>query len=296
MINKSKISFFYIFIGIFIPGFLLILDTIFSHYFIHFISDTLPLPRILYLYVFAYSPFLGYFCWLLAIKLKNNNLLLFASGIILFSSVTYFLFGILQIIYLPSIPLGIIPIFVSIIYAISGLKLFIAIEKKHIFIGFVGPALILLFSQIYNQPWKLITHLPKVSNVNLKNTNMNKTYLHSLTFRNVVLNGSSFKNSYFDMVSFSGSSLQNVNFNNSKLYMVTFESCDLKNAELNFNALGRVIIRNSNLCGANLVKLREPSYVKEPSGVYTWDGTIYDSKTIFPPGFNPVKSEMVYKD
>jgi uncharacterized protein YjbI with pentapeptide repeats len=89
------------------------------------------------------------------------------------------------------------------------------------------------------------------------------------------------------VVNFTEADLRRVNLNDAKIYEVDFTGSDFQDASLGFYAQGRVIMRNTNLCGADL---REVKYI---SGVYVWEGAIYNTATLWPKDFNPVEAGAV---
>jgi len=80
-----------------------------------------------------------------------------------------------------------------------------------------------------------------------------------------------------------GADLEGVNFAGAHIESVNFRGADLREAK-NFDDVQRVNFQRADLRGTDLSKLKHPMVEVE------WDDAIYNAKTKFPAGFDPVKA------
>jgi len=136
--------------------------------------------------------------------------------------------------------------------------------------------------------------------------------LNSATFFQVRMNGSNFQNANLAASSFEQCDLAEADFRGAKFSpdsrmfrvtanegnfegvdfnKITIDSVNLRDANLrgakNFGDVKRVNFQKADLRGADL------SGLKLPLEEVFWEKAIYDSKTIFPKGFNPAASGAV---
>jgi hypothetical protein len=176
--------------------------------------------------------------------------------------------------------------------------------------GFAAALFFTLF--IIQQPWALIKHLPNARGANLSGMDLSHIYLDggsgvtfeeaNLSYANLSyaclvncrfnlhkanLTKANLQHAFLEVANITDAVLKDVNLNDAEIYGVDFTGSDFRGASLGFHARGRIVMENTNLCGVDLRR------IKDFSGIYVWTGAIYDSKTLWPEGFNPTEAGAV---
>lgn len=87
----------------------------------------------------------------------------------------------------------------------------------------------------------------------------------------------------FYLCTMNGADLTGVDFAGAHIESVNFRGADLRGAK-NFADVQKVNFQRADLRGADLSKM------KQPLAEIEWDDAIFDAKTKFPAGFDPVKA------
>ncbi len=125
-------------------------------------------------------------------------------------------------------------------------------------------------------------------------------------FDNMVIHNAYLAGLELEGISFDGSDLQCSDFTGADLYGSTlsdanFESCSFKKSDLRFSIIHNVSFRNADMRGARMsldelgggLCLYEADFTNANLDGVDFTGAAYDSKTIFPDGFDPSKRGLV---
>lgn len=277
------------------------------------------LPNPTYLYVFAWVPLAVYPLWHFFGQGWSGAKARFVAGIFGFSFLTFLLAATAQLYLFWILPFGLLTLVTSLIFFWKAMLLLRSSGgafqgRKQILEILLGPALILLASTIYLQPWSLVFKLPHVTeaslqgldlrgmhflrvsftdsdlsginfsgatlsgvkfiNVKMDGATFDGARLGGVTFENVVMDGASFQQAKIENTDMERASLKNADFREAWLYQSNITESDLTAANFNESSIGRTFIEQSKLCAA--------SFEGEWVNVYGWDGSIRDAETTLP--------------
>ncbi len=319
--SRRRIS-IYVFFGILLPVVALAVNySMFAGSgfdMLYTVGAMLFLPRVSYLYVTIGSGIVALLLWIVFFRTYGKRYNGFIGGVLLFNALFYLVFGIAALYRLLVIPVWLPPFCAVPILFLSGIQaLRIARSVMHkwqvVLTSIAGSLFVVMLSLlIVRQPWGLIKYLPNAQGVNLSGMDLSHIYLDgcsgvtfkeanlsyadlsyaclvhcNLNMHKVNLQEANLSHAVLSTVDLTEADLRGANLNNAELYQVDFTGADLQGASLGFHARGRIWMENANLCGADL---RE---IKTISGVYVWEGAIYNSATLWPKDFNPVEEGAV---
>lgn len=256
------------------------------------------LPNHNYLHFFSWVPIASYFIWYYFKSSLNGNYQLLFSGLFSIAGIFFFLAGLAQLYRAFLIPIGLIPLWVSIVFLRQSYRIGRAhwnssTKLQNLVTLVLGPMILIAISGIYNQPWSLVAHLPNISNATLKDldlrglnfnllviedsdisgTDFSGSEIRGATFKNAVLDGVNFSNADMSNIKTDGTSLKNTNFYGVRLYQAEIKYSDLSDSNFVTSTGGRLFILDSEICGAN--------FESSSLNVYRWDGSTYDDSTKF---------------
>lgn len=276
-------------------SFLLVIDLMLGGMILHATGWVFGLPNHDYLYAFSIVPIVFLLLHHFGISRLNMSASLVFIAVLGFGGVVYLFAGLAQLWRMPFIPFGLITFAMGIILVSETYSLAIKctpINIKKIVITCLSLFVFLLISRVHDQPWVLVRHLPNVKDVSLTNTDLSNVNLNLVTFNNVNLDGVNFSRASLVGVKFIDSSLNQANFDKAIIknslftstslqqtqiqsdwiYQTTFENVDLRGAIFHPRGIGRTYIKNSKLCGI--------SFNDQMDGIYDWQGSIIDHKSI----------------
>lgn len=270
------------------------------------------IPRQSYLYITIGSGIITLLLWLVFFRASGKRYNGFLAGILLFNALFYFAFGIAGIYRLFLIPVWLPPFCAVPILFLSSLRALriarsVMRKQQVVLTSIAGFLFVIIVSLlIVQQPWDLIKQLPNAKGANLSGVDMSYVYLsgcYGVTFEEANLSNAdlsyarlvhcnlnmhkanlqraNLSHSSFSYVNLTEADLRGANLNNAEITGVDFTGADLRGVSLGFHARGRITMDKANVCGTDVSK------IKNIRGVYTWEGTLYDSETSWPEDFNP---------
>ena len=318
--SRSRIS-IYAFFGILLPVFALYVNYRLlggsSFDMLYAVGTMFMLPCPAYLYVTIGSGIVTLLLWMIFFRKYGKRCNGFIGGILLFNAFFDLAFGIAAVYRLWLIPVWLPPFCAAPILFLSGIRaLRIALSvmlKRQVAVtaiaGFLFVVTLSLF--IVKQPWGLIKHLPNAKGVNLSGMDLRHIFLDgwsgvtfeeanlsyanlsyaclsrcNLNMHKVNLYKANLSHAVLSNTNLTGADLRGANLNNTVIFEVDFTGTNFQGTVLDFHA-GRVVMEDVNLCGADL---RE---IKNISGVEVWKGAVYNSATLWPKKFDPVKEGAV---
>lgn len=322
--SRTQLS-IYVILGSLFPGSALVANYIISHRFagmdfdmLYIVGALFLLPRLAYLYVIIGSGIAALLLWIFVFRIYGKRWNGFIGGILLFNAFFYFLFGIAGIYRLFLIPVWLPPFCAAPILFLSGVRALKIARRvmqswKVVLTTLVGFLFVILLSLfMVRQPWGLIRHLPDAQDANLSGLDLRHIYIDGCTgatfeganlrdadlrhaclvhcdlnMHKVNLQGADLSYAFLSIVNLKEADMRGANLNHAEIYQVDFTGTDFRDASLGFYARGRIEMGNVNLCGADL------SEVKEMQNIYTWEGAVYDSTTLWPNGFDPASKGAV---
>lgn len=276
------------------------------------------LPRAGYLYITIGSGIVTLLLWLLYFRKHGQCLNGFIGGILLFNALFYFVFGVMGVVRLFIIPVWLPPFCAVPVLFLSGVKsLKIArtvIPSYMVILSTIaGVVFVVIISLcIVPQPWDFIKHLPNADGANFSGMDLHAIYLDgasgvtfegtdfshtnlrdcsfvtcNINMQHVNMQGADLTNAVLSVINLKEADLRDVNLSHAEIYEVDFTGADFQGASLGFHAIGRIIMKDVNMCGADLSRL------ENMDGIYEWEGATYNSSTLWPPHFMPQAHGMV---
>ncbi len=278
------------------------------------------LPRMAYLYIIIWTGIVTLLLWMIFFRKSGEKFNSFIAGILLFNAFFDLAFGIAAVYRLWLIPVWLPPFCAAPILLLSSIEAMRiarrAMLKRQIAVtaiaGFLFMVMLCLF--IIRQPWGLVKHLPNAKGADLSGMDLSHIYLEGCGYAGVTfeeanlsfadlsyaslsccdlnmhkanLQKANLSHAFLSIVNLTEADLKGANLNNAEIFETDFTGADLRGSLLGFRALGRVTMGNTNLCGADLHD------INNISGVYVWKGAKYNSATLWPKNFDPVKQGAV---
>ncbi len=262
--NQKQIS-LYIFFGVVLPVSALVVN---YHLFGGGMFDMLyttgavfMLPRPAYVYITISSGIATLFLWMVVFRNYGKRYNGFIAGILLFNGFFFGAFGIAAIYRFFIFPVWVPPFCAATVLLSGGIRAWSIAQS-------VMRKRLVVISALVG----MVLYARLVHGINMQKANLQDADLH---------------HACLDGVNLIQVNLLGVNLNNAQICQVDFTGANLQGASLGFHKVGRVFMKETNLCGADLREM------KSCEGVYNWTGAVYNSATLWPKDFDPTKMGMI---